>query len=309
MLNTISDDTLTFDPLHKIPPTSHTNEYSDSTLEQDITYFNQYQHEGNPKIGDGIIEEQKSSSFKGIGGTEENDINDIIGYQDNESNNNEYGDDESVFEEESCSCTILKQWKERKNRPDHVISDDYVHSTKLAKLLHTANAPLYMFDSIMSWASEATMNNYKFPIVPLSREKYYQNISTNYGMNGIKPEIKELQLPSSGRIVEVISFDIEQLLLSILSNKELMSVDNLLFENGNPFSLPKRRISKVGDVNSGSWYINAYKNLCHHPKDVLVPIIFFIDGVTIDMYSHLNLEPVTFTLGIFNRDTRNRAYS
>jgi hypothetical protein len=64
MLNTISDDTLTFDPLHKIPPTSHTNEYSDSTLEQDITYFNQYQHEGNPKIGDGIIEEQKSSSLK-----------------------------------------------------------------------------------------------------------------------------------------------------------------------------------------------------------------------------------------------------
>ena len=79
-----------------------------------------------------------------------------------------------------------------------------------------------------------------------------------------------------------------------------MCVDNLLFEGGDPFSFPKRRINIVGDVNSGSWYINAHKHVCQKPDDVLVPIIFFIDGVTIDMHSHLNLEPVTFTLGIFN---------
>ena len=127
----------------------------------------------------------------------------------------------------------------------------------------------------MSWESESVMNNYKFPIVPLSRKKFYQTISTNYRMNGIKPEMKRLQLPSSGLVVEVVSFDMEQLLLSIMSNKELMSVDNLLFENGDPFSFPKRRINTVGDVNSGSWYINAHKHLCHNPNDVLVPIIFF----------------------------------
>ena len=93
-----------------------------------------------------------------------------------------------------------------------------------------------------------------------------------------------------------VSFDIEQLLLSLLKNEELMSVDNLLFEDGDPLHVPKRRINTVGDVDSGSWYINAHKHLCQKADDVLVPIIFFIDGVTIDMYSHLNIEPVTFTI-------------
>ena len=107
----------------------------------------------------------------------------------------------------------------------------------------------------------------------------------------------------------LLPFDIDQLLLSLLNNEELMCVENLLFEDGDPFYVPKRRINIVGDVNSGSWYINAHKHVCQKPDDVLVPIIFFIDGVTIDMHSHLNLEPVTFTLGIFNRNTRNKAYA
>ena len=63
-------------------------------MEQAIKYFNHYQHESNTNIGHVIIEEQKSSSFEGIRGTEENNINDIIGYHDNASNNNESGDED-----------------------------------------------------------------------------------------------------------------------------------------------------------------------------------------------------------------------
>ena len=37
--------------------------------------------------------------------------------------------------------------------------------------------------------------------------------------------------------------------------------------------------------------------------DLLVPIIFFIDKTHVDAHGHLTLEPITFTLGIFKKET------
>ena len=82
----------------------------------------------------------------------------------------------------------------------------------------------------------------------------------------------------------------------------------MLFEDGNPFNIPRRRINKVGGINTGEWYCNVYNNLCKKDNNVLFPIIYLIDDVTIDMFSHLSIEPVNFTLGIFNRNTRNMSY-
>lgn len=118
-----------------------------------------------------------------------------------------------------------------------------------------------------------------------------------------------MTLPFSKRNIEVVTFDFEQIFLSILSNEELISTYNLLFENGYQFHTPPRRAHIISEVNTVSWYINAYKHLCHNYNDILVPIILLIDGVTVYMYSHLCLEPVTFTLGIINRSTINKASS
>ena len=40
-------------------------------------------------------------------------------------------------------------------------------------------------------------------------------------------------------------------------------------------------------------------------KEILIPIIFFTDKTHTDNHSRLCLEPVEFTLAIFNRETRN----
>lgn len=232
----------------------------------------------------------------------------LIDCDDHSVNPSDHSSDTSSSTDK-CSNVILHQRNRQMNRPDAILSTDDIHASQLAKILHTANGPLYLFDSIMKWASNATRCGYEFPNIPLSRKSFFKGLYERYDLTGIRPQLKTITLPCSSQVIQVVSLDFEQLLLSLLSDEDLMTEDNLLFENGNPFSVPRRRVNKVGDVNTGSWYINAYKKLCNNVNDVLVPIILFIDGVTIDMYSHLNLEPVTFTLGIFNRSTRNKAYA
>ena len=59
-----------------------------------------------------------------------------------------------------------------------------------------------------------------------------------------------------------------------------------------------------GDIHTGYWFKNAHEHLCED-GDLLCPLIFFIDGVSLDSMQHQTLEPVSFTLGIFNRKARN----
>ena len=64
----------------------------------------------------------------------------------------------------------------------------------------------------------------------------------------------------------------------------------------------------LSDVNSGWWYRETCQMFHLQPKkDILLPLILFIDGSTIDKYGKLSVEPITFTLGIFKRSLRNKS--
>ena len=60
-------------------------------------------------------------------------------------------------ENDTCSYAILPLCKKRKSTYEPFISNDDIHAVKLANILHKANAPLYLYDSIMTWESESTM--------------------------------------------------------------------------------------------------------------------------------------------------------
>jgi hypothetical protein len=81
----------------------------------------------------------------------------------------------------------------------------------------------------------------------------------------------------------------------------------LIFDN-NPIENPSARDStEIQDVNDGKCYIEAYDVYCEDPsKDVLCPLILFIDKTHTDAKGNQTLEPVCFTLGIFNQKTRNQ---
>jgi hypothetical protein len=89
-----------------------------------------------------------------------------------------------------------------------------------------------------------------------------------------------------------------------------MSDANLLFNGDTPFSPPINPRDNpdhlFDDINSGYVYYDAWHKHCPIGSNkVLLPFIFFIDKTFVDSKGKLNSEPVTYTLGILNRNTRN----
>ena len=121
------------------------------------------------------------------------------------------------------------------------------------------------------------------------------------------PTVIQFKLPKAKQEVKVIVHNVTAAIHSLLSDKELMKADNLVFHD-NPLEDPnKNDKSTIKDVNDGSCYKNAYTYYCsNHEKDVLCPLILFIDKTHTDAKGSLSLEPVYLTLGIFNQNTRNK---
>ena len=108
------------------------------------------------------------------------------------------------------------------------------------------------------------------------------------------------------------------MLRSLLTDPLLAKDENYLFPGGNePWWLdaptwediesnhPESYI--LSDIVQGEWYVRTHHLKCKIEKrDVLLPIIFGADKTHTDVKGHLCLEPVIFTLGIFNRATRNK---
>ena len=89
-----------------------------------------------------------------------------------------------------------------------------------------------------------------------------------------------------------------------------MGKENLLFEgDGNPFVEPVALNGAsfiIRDINDGSIYRTAHKvHVKIVGRDVLVPIIIFLDKTHHDNKGRLCIEPASFTLGIFKKEVRN----
>jgi hypothetical protein len=105
-------------------------------------------------------------------------------------------------------------------------------------------------------------------------------------------------------------FDFKALFLSIISDKVLMKDNNYIFNgNANVFTSAHTNncASDYGDFCTGSWWKDTHELMCKGDKDILVPIMFFIDKVQIDSFGKVGLEPVTFCPCIFNEKTRRHS--
>lgn len=203
---------------------------------------------------------------------------------------------------------MLKWQKELNDVRENVIFDKCdVANIELFQLLRTSGAPKYLFERIQQWSAR---HSYALSSSnPVKRQTFVKNIRTKtYGPNfskELEPRIEYLYLLNGSRI-PVVYFSFRAAVASLLSNSVLMKDDNLLLNPDNPFnSIPDGDV--LSDINSGWWYRETVSLFeLQHGRDILLPIILFIDGSTIDTNQKMNVEPITFTLGIFKRSVRNR---
>ena len=216
-----------------------------------------------------------------------------------------------------------------KNRYDHIPLDtDTLSSLKLLKIMSKSNIPNYLFGEIMEWFEESyldkldtikntetTIPSHCYNSIPKSKDKVIKDIKSIL-TNGekrfdLKPNHKILQLPS-GRFVRHSSNSMQAIIYSLISIPEILNEENSLLHNiyyRNPRlidSIPKSERT-YHDIHTGWWFKNAFQKHCTDVRDVLCPVILFIDGTAIDPVGKLKLEAIMLTLGIFTREMRNKA--
>ena len=207
-------------------------------------------------------------------------------------------------------------------------SRGYQFAVDLQVILRDAGAPLCVYDKVVDWALRAEKAGL-FPGYPRkpeyesdfaipSRKKLFSNLYKRFNLQAMKPIRTRVLLPNAQSHVWITTFDVKAALLSLLTNPELINDDSLQFclpgmgpWDRFPADDPRRSgddppLSHVyDDIQTGRRYFQAQVKLCSGDRDVLLPIILFIDKTHTDVKGNKTLEPVCMTLGIFKREVRN----
>ena len=113
-------------------------------------------------------------------------------------------------------------------------------------------------------------------------------------------------LKDTSQTIEVPCFDLVSQIASLLQDPFLMKPSNTSYHKKTYFNPRENPSAYYDDIESSDWFLEAFdKNIKDPSKELLVPIIFFIDGVPIDKGMRKSLEPVLFTVGLFKRAVRN----
>ena len=196
------------------------------------------------------------------------------------------------------------------------ITEQRVH-TELLHILDKAEAPDYLFKDIIEWASRANSMEYNFRPVLSSRNAVLNDLEQHFNTHNLRPAISQLKLESVNERVPIVSFDFKEMLVSLLTDTNLMKPENLVINNAitkedgtldvSPWFEPYCPTipANLNEVLSGSWYRDTVVAIMNCPNVFVCPLIFYVDSTFIDpMKSRFNLEPLNFTLAIFNRNCR-----
>ena len=181
-------------------------------------------------------------------------------------------------------------------------------------LLHTLNkhgCPNGVFNDILRWSrhysSRAGCTIFDSGTQFQRRDTFLNKLSEKRDMIGLRPTIKKLII-SDGVSIDVTTFDFKQQLLSMLRDKELMKITNLV-----PFSHYTRESEHISEIQDGAWYKKAqqyYDNKYGTDGNRLIcGTVLTIDKTHTDAKGKLCLEPVNFSLSIFNKITRRKMKS
>lgn len=180
----------------------------------------------------------------------------------------------------------------------------------LLKILFDMGAPNYAFKEVMNWAKDAFQTGYSFNPKTSSYKNQIMQLQKYNNLEYLRPEFKTLALPNDSLSLQVTCFNFTKMLSPLLNDKDLNKMSNLVVKQVNRFAKYMPPSGKLGEVNSGHWYQQAYTTMIQDvDKDFLLPIIFAMDKTTISSSTNLHIFAVMFTTTIFDWKTRNQAYA
>jgi hypothetical protein len=188
-----------------------------------------------------------------------------------------------------------------------------VNAIKLLRTLRQTRSPLYAYESVMKWHFDVTgaiHSNQKVTQCSefVSRDILYQKLRNRYNIGNDSMQLTEISLPHSKSKAKVYWKDAKTEMISLLTDPRINDDDYLFFGN-DPLSAPPDNLNYVEDLNTGRAYQKTYLKLIDKPgKQVLLPVIFYIDAANTGQFADLPITAVKFSLGIFTRKAREKDY-
>ena len=196
----------------------------------------------------------------------------------------------------------------------------------LMNLMVQHKMPLEAHKSIFEWAIQSQQRlDFSFATAkPRKRQSIITELCACLGRptdyHSFHPKI--VNWKPHNKPAQVYVRDFKDALFSLLQNSDLTKDENLSFPDPhvpyvwNNFP-PPGEDTALKELHHGKWWVDTWKEKCSLPPtrmavknddviEILVPIIFYMDGVAIDKQGRLKLTPLNMTLGIFNTSTRKR---
>jgi hypothetical protein len=223
---------------------------------------------------------------------------------------------EGKFEESSNQNTLPSddEVNTRKRKfpftKDVSIPGNMAFQIELMDILQKHKTDMKLYDEIIILLDQYLTSGKLNPKNPnlSSRKAFMQKVETNFNTTGMKPKHVSVTL-EDGTNATVSLFDIEMMILSLLTDESLMKDENLapgydIFTGEVSDDHPSNQ--NYGEVHTGDAW-NAAKSRFCGTKGQYMPLglIVFGDKTHTDLHGSLSVTPIIFSLTLFNSAARN----
>ena len=191
-----------------------------------------------------------------------------------------------------------------------------IAEVELLNLLRRNNLPMNTFKFVMEWAGRISTttrpgNRSRNFFSARERETAIKDICRYIPRVDYSFKAHAINWLPDGNLVQVYVRSFRQALFSLLTNPVLVKEEHFSFPlNNTPFLPDDFKLDKdapMKELHHGKWWTSSWKKICSDADEILVPIILYMDGISLDVKGNLNLCPLNMTLGIFKTETRKQA--
>ena len=226
--------------------------------------------------------------------------------QEPEENGNDY-----VLQVDAEPLNMFKEYVLKARKDFGPLEDHEVKAIKLLALLHKKKASLDTYDEVIEWhlrATGAIKSNETLADAEsyINRKSLIKRLAIRYNMDPNNLVLtREIILPSSRSKAKIVYHDARDLVVSLLTDPRLQD-EHYCFFDDDPLAPPPDNFEFIGDVITGTSYRKTYQKLITEPgRQLLVPLIGYIDGAVTGQFDKLEVTAFKFTFGIFNRKARD----
>lgn len=191
---------------------------------------------------------------------------------------------------------------------------------ELMNIMRKHKLPLNTYKEIYRWATTCqNRNGFDFASssshLVRARKSIFKDIHARLKLPADKFQIHAINWLPDNVPTPLSTRPFKNALQSLLSNSSVVREENLSFPDAStpysPVSLDDHPDDEtiISELHHGGWWAKSWKEACDcsdGSKEILVPIILYMDGISLDAHGRLTLTPLNMTLGIFNIATRRR---